>query len=203
MFNYLMIVNPTRSNFSLRLQDVDGSYLTFKLPAKGKNSRVPERFKAEIIDRYSNYGIVVQEQPISFLGELPNHPTRCYPGKAGDLGFKGSFAYYCIEDGEWVRHPDFPNQDEPVTCEPDTGESEVVVSDSSYVLHVLALESPDGERTIFTTPDRYVANSLVVYLNGIPYVEVDELSDRTFSVNDGEYIPDEDDTISVTYQLKE
>lgn len=201
MFNYLLIINPNSSSFNLRLRKDDGSYESFRIPAKGKTSRVPEIYKEEVIEKFGDKGLVIQEQAVKFVGELPEHPTRCYPGKAGTIGYRDSYSYYCIEDGEWIRHPEFPNQDEPVSCPPITGPGQQI--ETGFVNNVPALNQPDGSTVVFMTPSSYKPGTLVAFLNGIPYTEVDELNDQSFSIERDTYVPDSEDMITVNYQALE
>lgn len=199
MFNFLQVVNPTAKQFTLQAKSpTTGGTVSWTIGPHKSISSIPEIYYDQLLEKYSSIGLLIQEMPINYVGLLPAAPTRCYPGKAGTVGYFENYSYYCVTDGEWLREPAFPNQDQPANCPLDPG-----ASDDQILLSIdeeVVLDTSDETGKKFVTKNKYIKGSITVYLNGLPYSDVIEDGDKSFRLYDMDAVPDILDRVSVTYK---
>ena len=156
-FNFLLVVNLTRNVLNLTVREESGEVKKFNIAPFGKRTDVPQRFMEQIIDEYSSMGVLVQEQPINYLGELSSAPSRVSEGYSGDFGYFEGRPYYCISDKIWISNPPLdgqenePSQEEldSVTNPPrdtDTGSTPELSSYRQTVINKAVQEPTDGSR---------------------------------------------------------
>lgn len=203
MFNYLQIVNMSNSSLNLRVVDSDNSTKEFVFKPFQKRSDIPERFKKQLVDNYSRLNVLVQEQPISYLGELPTAPTRVFPGFAGNFGYKNGVSYYCVADKVWVASKPFPNEDTWPTPEELAAVTNPPTDNGSgsglTVIHIPnypAVEQGDGERKSFSVPFAVYDDNFKVFINGLPYHA--SRSGSTFLLGEEVFAPDELDEVTIS-----
>ena len=61
-------------------------------------------------------------------------------------------------------------------------------------------ESPDGELTVFTVPESYIAGSLIVFLNGLAEANFTETTSETFTFDTA---PEVGDIIKLAYSISD
>lgn len=209
-FNYLLVVNLTRNVLNLTVREDSGEVKKFYIPPFGKRTDVPQRFMDQLIDNYSSMGVLVQEQPINYLGELESAPARVSEGYSGDFGYYNGRPYYCVEDKVWISEPPLPNQD----TRPDQSEIDAVVNPeqntggssglssitvNETVTHASVTGTKDSANKTFTIGEEVISGSVTAFINGLPY-PVTEDSSTVFTFTESVFAPDPEDTVTVTYK---